>query len=387
MLPTYSGLTWDHPRGRNALKAAAMRARALHGLEISWQAQPLEDFEARPLAELCDRYDLLVIDHPHVGEAAATGVLRPMEDLLPEGELADIGASTIGSCFESYRYAGRLWALPLDAASQVMVLQEDRLAGAEPRTWAEVEALARETRSVALSLAGPHAFLTLLSITAAFAEGGPAEESSLLQRDAGCAAVDLMQRLFGDSPKCAWTLNPIGLLDRMSTEGDVHLCPLVYGYVNYAITSPGRQALRFLDAPSVFAGGCPGSTLGGTGIALSRRCSPSEPLGAHLRWLMSEGAQCGFIPEHDGQPSRRAAWLDPGLDARSGGFYRRTARTLEHARVRPRNVGYISFQAEASARVRSALQERRPAALLVDELNESFRRSRAEAAQEGRAHA
>src|SRR3546814_2711890 len=64
----------------------------------------------------------------------------------------------------------------------------------------------------------------------------------------------------------------------------------------------------------------------------------SPTLLAHLRWLMSDDAQRGFIPAHDGQPSRRAAWHDPAVNARWGNFYRNTAATLEAAYVRPRLV-------------------------------------------------
>src|SRR3546814_11047065 len=59
------GLTWDHPRGYNALAAAA--ATRTDG-ELGWDKQPLEGFEAHPIADLCARYDLVVLDHPHVGE-------------------------------------------------------------------------------------------------------------------------------------------------------------------------------------------------------------------------------------------------------------------------------------------------------------------------------
>lgn len=387
MAPAYSGLTWDHPRGRNALEAAAAMAPGLHGLAIAWEAQSLEDFEARPLAQLCSGYDLLVIDHPHVGEAAASGALRPIQDLLSEDELSQIGADTIGPCLESYRYAGRTWALPLDAATQVMVLRADRFPGEAPRTWAEVEAVAARTGAVALSLAGPHALLTLLSMAAAFYHG-PQERDDLLTPEAGGPALELMCRLAALAPAGAGSLNPIGLLERMGREGDILLCPLVYGYVNYATPSSGREALRFTDAPSAALDRAPGSILGGTGIALSRRCPPSEALRAHLLWLMGDEAQGRFIPRHDGQPSRRSAWLDPDLNARSAGFYTATARTLEHATLRPRDPGYVPFQAAASARVRAALRERHPALAVIRELNDGFRRVRTAASEaRGRAHA
>ena len=119
----YRGLTWDHPRGAHALAAAARRLDpARDGIAIDWDRQPLEGFESHPIADLCARYDLVVLDHPHVGEAVATGCLRPLEELFLAEEIADWSARTIGPCLTSYRYAGAHWALPLDAATQVMAV-------------------------------------------------------------------------------------------------------------------------------------------------------------------------------------------------------------------------------------------------------------------------
>lgn len=76
--------------------------------------------------------------------------------------------------------------------------------------------------------------------------------------------------------------------------------------------------------------------------------------------LMSAQAQASFIPSHDGQPSRRSAWSDPGVNARWGDFYSNTAETLETAYVRPRHSGYIAFQTKASALLREAATRSAP---------------------------
>jgi multiple sugar transport system substrate-binding protein len=53
---TFSGLTWDHPRGYDALAEAARRvntgrAEAL----ITWDKQPLEGFESAAITDLTTR--------------------------------------------------------------------------------------------------------------------------------------------------------------------------------------------------------------------------------------------------------------------------------------------------------------------------------------------
>src|SRR3546814_20774510 len=96
------GLTWDHPRGYNALAAAAATSA---DCELDWDKQPLEGFEAHPIADLCARYDLVVLDHPHVGEAVAAGCLQPLEAHFGADEIAALCAESIGPRLASPRHA------------------------------------------------------------------------------------------------------------------------------------------------------------------------------------------------------------------------------------------------------------------------------------------
>ncbi|PWE55729.1 hypothetical protein DEM27_13715 [Metarhizobium album] len=361
-------LTWDHPRGYNALAAAAQRPElAEAGPAIHWDKQPLEGFESHPIADLCARYDLVVLDHPHVGEAVAGDCLQPLEEVFGAELIAGLEADSIGPSLRSYRFAGSHWALPLDAATQVMAARADLIDGI-PALWDEVVTLSEKTGKVALSLAGPHAALSFLSIAAAFGEP-PAEKDPdlLVSKETGRAVYDLMLQLAAKSPLSVREKNPIGILGHMATHDDVVLCPLVYGYVNYVAPQSGRP-LAFHNAPRKTAGGRPGSTLGGTGIGISRRCSVTPELRRHLLWLMGTDAQTHFIPGHEGQPSRRDAWHDAGLNARWGDFYQNTADTLEQAYVRPRHNGYIAFQGQASAFLRQAFEERAAADAVLDRL-------------------
>lgn len=360
-MQTYKALTWDHPRGYNALAAAARLPEVLAGgLHVEWDRQPLEGFESHPIADLCNRYDLVVLDHPHVGEAVAGHCLLPLEDVFGTDVIADLAAASIGPSLSSYRYAGVHWALPLDAATQVMALRADLVDADVPETWDEVLAFSERTAKVALSLAGPHAILSFLSIAAAFGEP-PAEKDpdTLVSEETGRAAYELMAELAGRSPRVVADMNPIGILGHMAASDDVVLCPLIYGYVNYAAPEAG-QPIAFQNAPRRTAGGRPGSTLGGTGIGVSRRCTVTPELKAYLLWLLGPEAQTGFIPAHDGQPSRREAWHDEAINRRWNDFYRNTAETLEAAYVRPRHEGYITFQGKASAMLRDAFAARRP---------------------------
>lgn len=353
MSAPYKGLTWDHPRGANTLIAAANAwPGASNQPLIEWTTQPLEGFESHPISDLCARYDLIVLDHPHIGEAISGNCLQALDMIFDPADLSALEADTIGPCFSSYHMSGRLWALPLDAATQVMACREDLLDDDPPTDWQGVERLSGSTGRVALSLAGPHAFLTLLSIAS-----GLEPETDLRDGDQWfahatiCEAYRLLQRLAIKTPAKTLSLNPIGILETMATGTDVVLCPLIYGYVNYAA---GRR-IQFRDAPTAQSGGLPGSILGGTGIGISNRCVVTDDLKDHLRWLMAPSTQRRFIPRHDGQPSNRAAWRDTEINADWGNFYAATTNSIEAARIRPRHDGYIAMQTKASAYLRDAV--------------------------------
>ncbi|EAQ01636.1 putative integral membrane protein [Pseudooceanicola batsensis HTCC2597] len=360
---SWRGLTWDHPRGYNALAAADG--------PVHWEVQPLEGFESAPIAELCAEYDLVVLDHPHLGEALARDCLAPLDEVFAAADLDRIARAAIGPAYASYAMAGRQWALPLDAATQVMALRPD-LAGPPPATWEDVDRLSQRG-GVALSLAGPHAALSFLSVCAALDPALDLRDGGWPEDDTARRAYEILAPLAARTPASTKTLNPIGLLDLMGRTDELCLIPLVYGYVNY---TRAPRPVAFHDAPR--AGGRPGSILGGTGICISRRARVDDALRAHLMWLMADETQRGFIPDHDGQPGLRSAWADPAVNAAWGNFYADTAATLEAAAIRPRHDGYIAFQTRASAYLREAFEARTPAPDAIRGLRAMFEASQPE---------
>lgn len=376
----YRGLTWDHPRGAHALVEASRRLESQGDYcRIQWDSQPLAGFEEHPIRELAGRYDLLIIDHPHLGEAVKDGALKALNTMFDKPTLDAWSSQSIGASFQSYELDGRMWALPLDAAAQTMAIREDLLDdNAPPRTWQDVIELAGKV-PIGLCLAGPHALLMFSGLCIAL-DGLRVladEQELLIDPHAGSRAFELLAELHARQPRDTGELNPIELLNEMASGDNIACCPLIFGYVNYAVPYRRRaHALRFFDAP-VGPSGSRGSVLGGTGIAISYRTQVDETLLAHLRWLMSPSCQTSFLPEFDGQPSARAAYRDPQVNARWNHFYSGTAQTVEHAWVRPRHDGFIAFQREASALLRNALEQPVPASSVVTDLQNLYRRHRA----------
>lgn len=355
----YRGLTWDHPRGHVALREAAKRFTAeSHGDTLSWSVHSLEDFESAPIEAICNEYDLIVLDHPHLGDALKGDCLQPIADALGENRIEVAPEQYVGPSIASYSWEGQLWAVPLDAAAQVAAFDPTRIDEA-PRTWDDVELLSRDL-PVSLSLSGPHALLSLFSICATL--GTPADDLGRIDRATALDALNRM-RSIARRMKPDWiSRNPIDLLESISSRTDVAYCPLVFGYVNYARrpssvpdAAAGGARVEFADVPSI--SGMRGSVIGGTGLAISRSAVISPAMAAHIAELVGTPAQCGLIVDHDGQPSRAEAWTSASVDARSGHFYSATHETISQSWVRPRFAGFTKFQSAASSIIRDAVLE------------------------------
>lgn len=374
---TLRGLTWDHPRGYRPLQAFAA-----HHPEpaVGWDRQSLAEFEAKPIADLARRYDLMIIDHPGLGAALSSHALQPLDQLIPADLLADWQASSVGPTWASYTVSGRPWAIPIDAATQVAVFRPDRLAAA-PRDWAEVPALARRHRTT-LCLGGPHAFLTLLAMCAS---AGPAGSGELLRPHQAARALGILRTVWAVADQETSQGDPIAVHEALASDDGPEYCPLAYGYASYARPArPGRHALAWADALT-FGSPRPGSVLGGTGLAVSapRRPDRAEVL-QFLTAFLAPDVQAGLVPAAGGQPAHAAAWASAAVDQAWGRYYSRTRRSLDAAWVRPRADGWIPLQDQAATLVRAAITGQVSAREAINVMNAGYRElARPERAEAG----
>ncbi len=380
------GLTWDHPRGYRVLEELSRRDGAVPG--VRWSRQSLADFESRPVRSFARETDLVVLDHPGLGEALADGCLRPLDELFPAAELAGWRAACVGPSFDSYALAGRQWALPIDAATQVGVVSAEPAAGpafAPPGTWDEAIALAAAVPTT-LCLGGPHALLMFATLCVAFGHepaGAGRQDDAFVDTATGRRALAVLRELLAHADRDSSLRNPIAVLDAMSAaEGPVY-CPLVYGYVTYQTDRPdrpGRRRLSAMDAPAGTPGGRRGSVLGGTGIAVTTACRDDDAVRRELRRLLSDPVQGALYAEFGGQSATIAGWRDEGADRRYHGFYGNTRSTLDQAWTRPRFAGYVPFQRDGSAVLRAGLLEREPDTRVLARLDDLYRRAAGEGA-------
>jgi multiple sugar transport system substrate-binding protein len=355
------GMTWDHPRGYDPMVACSAIWRERSGVDIAWERRSLQDFESYPVEELARRYDLIVIDHPHVGLVAREGCLLPLEAA---------GHAAIGPSLDSYRWNGRLWALPIDAATQVQAWRPDLLA-APAATWDEVMELAQAGR-VLVPLRAPHALMAFYTLAANAGSPCSTEPGPLIGEADGVAVLRRLHALAARIDPACFGLDPIAVFERMARPDATVACvPLIYGYVSYARPGFRERRIAFADLPLP---GAAGSTLGGTGIAVSAFSHAPAAAIAAAGWFASAEAQTGPYAAAGGQPAHPAAWHDAALDAAAGGFFSATRLTLERAWVRPRGPGYMPFQGWASERISMALRDGDLRGAIAD-LNAAFART------------
>ncbi|MBB94159.1 MAG: ABC transporter substrate-binding protein [Rhodobacteraceae bacterium] len=350
-------MTWDHPRAIDPLLALSEQWKLAHGVEISWEKRSLQDFESYPVEDLARSFDLIVIDHPHVGQVTGEGCLLA----LPEAP--EIAEGSVGGSFESYCYAGRQWAWPIDAAAQVQAVRPD-LTG--PVTaWDDVMALARDGR-VAIPLRPPHGLMSFFTLAANL--GAPCRtgrDEAFCDRDGAGQALSMLKALADlVDPRC-FGQDPIAVLDEMTSGESIACAPLIYGYISYAIEGMAPKRVSFHDIASTGAG-VAGSALGGTGIAVSAFCAAPEAALAFARHIAGPEAQAGLYVSAGGQAGHRGGWTSASADVAAGGFYSGTLATLDGAWMRPRHDGYMPFQQAAAERVNQALHDGQITAALDD---------------------
>jgi multiple sugar transport system substrate-binding protein len=368
------GMTWSEPRGYAPLVACADLWRAKTGVAVSWERRSLQDFETFPVEELAKDYDLLVIDHPHVGQAAREGCLAPFDQPLRASERAELERASVGPSWSSYRWEGQQWALPIDAAAQVMAWSPDRLAE-PPATWRDVLHLARQGAAIC-PMRPPHALMALFTLVANLGAPAAVDGPELLDAAAGAEAFGRLRELAVSTDPRGFTMDPIQALEAMSAADSPYaVAPLIYGYVNYAAKGYRPRRIRFADIAPIGAIGPAGSALGGAGLAVSAMRGRRAEAAAFAYWVASGEAQAGLYATSGGQPAHARAWDSDDANRPVGDFYRATRRTLDAAWVRPRRDGYMPFQDSAARLLNQALQTGSPAGGTIRRIKALFHES------------
>jgi multiple sugar transport system substrate-binding protein len=369
-----TGITWNHTRGYLPMVATAQRFSELHpDVAITWHKRSLQQFADAPLADLAARFDLMVIDHPSIGEAAHHQLLLPLDEHLPAAYLHGQAANSVGQSHTSYFYEGHQYALATDAATPIAGWRPDLLAraGAQvPATWEELLKLAR--RGLVTLPAIPIDSLMNLFMLANALDAEPfTTPGEVIARPQGAQALQLLRELVQLSAPGSLDRNPIRTWQLLADSDTIAFCPFAYGYSNYS--RPGYAANVLQTGGLVAFNGKPlRSTLGGAGLAISRSCKHPEQALAYAQYAASPEIQRTLYTHSGGQPGHRGAWLDPVLNAASNNFFQNTLPTLDAAWVRPRFPGFIDFQETASNLVHQYLIKGGSESAVLDHMNKAL---------------
>lgn len=374
------GLTWKHDRGLAPLVATALEFTDGHpDISIDWEARSLHEFGDVSVAGVADEYDMIVIDHPFMGEVARDRFLLPLDEYVDPAGLSTLREQSVGASHDTYFYADHQWALAIDAACQVSGYREDLLEieGVRvPVTWGDVLELSKlRPGFVTAALLPLDSMMCFFSLCAnlGYPACGSASEHAV-DTSAGEEALILLRNLAKGSVKEATTSNPIAIWERMSSTDDIGYCPLAFGYSNYARTGYRRFRLAFTNVPQSRSGGPVGATLGGAGIAITRRCTDIPAAVTYSTWIASAERQRTLYVRSGGQPGNRVAWSDTEANHLTGGFFRSTVATIEQAYVRPRFPGFVDLQTAAAKIVWKSIQTDNSPTVAMRELNELFQR-------------
>ena len=377
------GVSWDHPRGHACMVATAEAYRAVAPeVRIVWETRSLQEFADFPVQKLAETYDLLVIDHPFVGFAAADGCLLALDDHVDAAVLADLAANSVGPSHRSYTYGGHQWALATDAAGHVSAYRPDLIVelGGLPRTWEEVLALAERQRGQDRArLANPlipiDALMSFFSVCAALDDPPFQGPDRVVDRATGREALGMLRALAEAAHPVSLERNPPRTLDLMSTTNEIAYVPLLFGYSNYARCGFRPSLVRFTGVPTTDGGEARGGVLGGAGLAISARTNHPEEAATYAAYVASADVQRGVYFTSGGQPGHRTAWQDDAVNAASSDFFGDTLAALDRAYLRPRYLGFMEVQERSGEQVHQWLVEGGAAEALLDRLDDVYRES------------
>jgi multiple sugar transport system substrate-binding protein len=377
------GITWGHTRGYLPMVATAQRFRELHpDVQIDWQIRSLQSFADESIATLSANYDLLVIDHPSMGEAASHEIFVPLDKLLSADFLQDQSNNSVGASHASYHIAGHQWALAIDAAAPVAASRPDVLEAngfEEPATWDDMLELAR---AGLVAFAGLPLDCLMHWYSLCINEGQTpfTAAAAIVDKEVGMAALGAIKELTTLCGDSSLTRNPIAAYELMTTSDSYGYSPLAYGYSNYARAgySIGSGSPLLFGPPPKRRGKPLYTTLGGAGLAVSARCSglTLDTALSYAQFVASGPVQTGLFTASGGQPGYRGAWLDGENNRITRNFFMRTLETLNGAFVRPRHEQAIAFQIRATAVMDAYLRSRLSSQEAVEALNELDRQLR-----------
>ena len=376
-MPILKGITWDHPRGFDPMVATSKEFEKKYSdYKIVWDKRPLQAFADRPIEQMAFDYDLMIIDHPHVGEASRKNLLLKLDEYDEyKKSLEIIKLQSVGLSHLSYEFNNHQYALGIDAATPVSAYRPD-LIDTVPNTYEDIIILA-ENKKVMWPNKPVDAISNFNTITANIGNPIYKNDKEFISIDIGISILKMMKKLSDLIPKICLTMNPIQILDYMSTNNNIVYCPLLYGYSNYSRKEFKNSIIKFTNTPSFNqdTNNCSGSQIGGTGLAISKLTKEIDMTLKYTFWVASEECQKDIYYFSGGQPGNIKAWKDKSINDDCNNFFKDTLKTLETSWLRPRYDGYMYFQDVAGTLINQYLSNDTSAKSTIEKMKGEFEKS------------
>lgn len=368
-----NGITWGHSRGITPLLAVSQRYNELHpDVEIRWKKRSLQEFADFPIEKLTGEYDLLIIDHPWVGRAAATNSVLPLNKYLPAGYLNDQLTNTVGLSHISYNYIHQQWALAIDAATPAASYRKDLLKQI-PQTWNDVLELAKRGK-VAVPAIPIDLLMNFYTFCIAFGNEPFQSDEEVIDEATGILAINTMKQLYSLVDRKMFACNPIAVAELMSSTNDYWYCPFAYCYSNYSRAGYAEHLLHYTDVV-LFNNRKLRTTIGGTGLAVSAFSKHKQTAVDFAAMIASGECQRTMYVQHGGQPGHLSAWTDETANRLTNDFFSQVLPVMENGYMRPRYNGYLHFQDHAGNPLQKCLMNDGDAAIALSEMNTIYQQS------------
>ncbi|HEY3482576.1 MAG TPA: ABC transporter substrate-binding protein [Streptomyces sp.] len=387
-----SGRTTDTPDGRGPLTlvTGADLSGYLRGVLDDWdRAHPAEKVTLVELPQAADevraqmstslrsgsdRYDVLNIDVAWNTEFAAAGWLAPLNAArFPTKEFLPPVVNTA-------TYNGRLYALPYVTNAGLLYYRKDildREGDKPPRTWAELERLAK-TVAPKYGLDGyAGQFLPYEGLTVNAAEAVRSAGGSFLADDGRRVTVDSRQALKGiaflaDGVRDGWI--PKEALTYKEEESrkafqDGRLLFLRnWPYVQALAQRPdSKVAGKFGVVPLPGPNGPAASILGGSNLAINARSRHKESAAEFLGYMTSRAVQRQVLTKGALPPVWADLYSDPAL-VRQFPYLPTLRKSVLAAQPRPKSPRYQQVDLAIQAVMQDAMAQRETPAQAVARL-------------------
>lgn len=347
-----TGVAWAHRRCWGPLDADVQNSE----IPVRWNRRSLFSFGEGDLGEFTDNNDLIIYDHPFVGDVCDRRLMLDLRQFLSADDISMLERNQVGLSYQSYHFNGGIWALPIDAAATMAAWRPDLMDGLDvkpPNTLDDVFELARHARElgkwVAWAAKPTDLFCTYISMMASLGFEVGHEDGPFAPRELSADVIEKMRDLRAMVHPNSARWNPIQLFDYMASNDDVIYTPYAFNYVNYS-SAPDRR-LVFGASPRMVSDRPARGLLGGAGIGISAKSRNPEAAFAYAMHLIDPAFQASDYVANGGQPGMRSAWMSPECDKMTNGFFSDCLQPMDAAFLRPNIPGFVSFFHEGTHRL------------------------------------